>query len=249
MFDIKLVNDSLIGLEIKKLDRNVYLECLQSGGISVTDLAKKQGVERRTVYSALDRLREVGLLKLGREKYNRAVVVEPPSKLLELLERKKNGLSYNCYQLESNMSFLMAKYAENSPLSSLKISEGRKKFLECLDSLLSQEAEVIFYGDYVGFVEMAGSEYELQWWRKCERKGIKGRVLSLGGGSDFKGEKYNCLVRRIRESKGEIGFFMACGMKILIWNQAAKRGFMLEDELLDNMLKRLFEASWLVASE
>jgi sugar-specific transcriptional regulator TrmB len=80
-------------LDLSQNEAIIYETLVDLGEMSVSDIARESGVNRRNVYDALDRLSEKGLVfekQVHNEKHVQAV---NPEKLKELLQRKEDKLS------------------------------------------------------------------------------------------------------------------------------------------------------------
>jgi len=99
-----LRNAGLTDLEIE-----VYLTIIDLGSCLAGEITRKTGIHRRTVYDAIERLIEKGLvsyIKTNNRKYFEAY---PPRKLLEILKEKENLLKEAIPELEKRFEFSKEK--------------------------------------------------------------------------------------------------------------------------------------------
>jgi HTH-type transcriptional regulator, sugar sensing transcriptional regulator len=88
-----------LGLDGKKA--KVYLAALQLGTASAQEVAKKAGLKRPTATEILEGLVERGLVSFVTEKRTRLFTVEPPQKLIALLQEQERQTKMIIPQLEA----------------------------------------------------------------------------------------------------------------------------------------------------
>lgn len=88
-----------MGLDGKKAQ--VYLSALQLGTASAQEIAKKAELKRPTATEILEGLVERGLVSFVTEKRTRLFTVEPPQKLITLLEEQQRQAKVIIPQLEA----------------------------------------------------------------------------------------------------------------------------------------------------
>jgi len=169
----EVIEKALESIGLVALDRRLYQACLELGNPSVSELSRKLSVERRTVYSSLERLKKQGLLNGERQAYDRGVCVQSPDKIISLLEKGKTSLAYAQYQLEEALPNLLAAYSQAGSLDGFKIYKGKKQVVLALDELLAAtKKEINYLGDYAALLSWLGGEYEMSWQRKRIRRKI-----------------------------------------------------------------------------
>jgi sugar-specific transcriptional regulator TrmB len=247
------MSKALASLGLNQLDVNVYLTIFTKGKVGVSQLARLLEVERVTIYSALVRLQEYGLLPVERQPYERTVTVEPPSRIYALLEKKRTELFYQTKGLEDALPRLMAEYAAKGHLASFRLFEGREQFLAIFEEAVREaEKKLFYYGDAKSFVDYVGIDYENRWVRKRVAKRIKLQMLVFS--DRYVIERYKLVDKKeLRETRiiaTKSAFqssFMVYGTKTLLWNPVAERAVVIDDPLLTDMFRYLFTAQWKLA--
>jgi len=79
-----------LGFSRKEVD--VYLAVLQSGKVSASDVARKTGINRTTVYSVSKELMKKGVIREDLGKKTRYLVALSPSELTSLTEKEERRL-------------------------------------------------------------------------------------------------------------------------------------------------------------
>lgn len=121
----------------------VYLALLDLGEAKMTDIAKKAGMKRPTVYLIIEELELLGLassVTKGKKKYYAAA---HPRRLAELTK-------YRAHQVEESMPELLARYGKDSQKPKVQMYEGEqgieKAYREAY-TLLSNKEEGLWFGD------------------------------------------------------------------------------------------------------
>ena len=85
---------------LTRIEAKVYLALLQNGSQSAGAITKTSGVHRRTVYDAISRLIEKGLISYIRAGNTKVYQAAHPERLLELLKDQEEFLSKELPELE-----------------------------------------------------------------------------------------------------------------------------------------------------
>jgi sugar-specific transcriptional regulator TrmB len=104
-----MVGGMLTEVGLTKTEAKVYLTLLEEGASLAGVLSRKSGVHRRSVYDALERLIEKGLvsyIKTNNRKYFEAV---NPRKILQILEEKKEAIKSALPELELRYNLVKEK--------------------------------------------------------------------------------------------------------------------------------------------
>lgn len=122
LMDAQLLED--IGLT--KLEIKVYLAMLDLGSASAGEISSVSGVHRRSVYDALDRLLEKGLVTIINVNNRREYQAVNPNRLLDLMRAREANI-------QQVLPELLARFntsREKNPASFFKGKEGIKAIFE-----------------------------------------------------------------------------------------------------------------------
>lgn len=246
---------SLLSLGVSSFDAQVYLTVFHKGNIGVSQLARLLNVERVTIYSSLERLQTTGLLPSNRQAYGRTIAVEPPSRIYDLLEKKRTELFYQAKDLEESLPRLMAEFAAKGHMSAFRLFEGRDQFLAVFEEAVREaKDELFYYGDAKSFVDYVGIDYENRWVRKRVSKRIQLQMLVFK--DTFILDRYKAIDKKeLRETRfitDKSVFqpsFMIYGSKVLLWNPIAERAIVIDDLLIAEMFRSIFKSQWKVAEK
>lgn len=128
-----------IGLEEKQVA--VYLAVLESGDVTMTQLAKKAGLKRPTAYLAVEALQMIGLISEIKKGKRQIYSAAHPRRLLEILRSRQS-------QIEDVLPQLLALH--NSPKDKPKIQvfegeSGMEQLYEELYQSLNNKEEALWF--------------------------------------------------------------------------------------------------------
>lgn len=249
-----MLTNILAGLDLKEEEVETYVLLLEIGPSTVSQLAKKMGKPRPSLYGFLKRLQEKGIvtqsLKLGVRTY----LAESPEKISLLFRQKIEDLEdkqKRYQQLLPQLGKTLASKFLNPKFQLYEGEEGVKHILK--DMLLYNDIETqafwpikdmldILSPDffrYLNKVRIKNNLYTRAIWPKDKVVDIKKHPY-LGVGDRFK--------REIRIAPKEVDFSMGYwiyGNKAaFISSRKESFGFILESGELTEMLRTQFEVLW-----
>lgn len=242
------LESSLELLGLYSFDRRVYLEIFKRGTRSVSELSRLLGVERPTIYASLERLQQKGLIP-QKHKFSRSISVESPQKLIAILEYEKSRFGEQKSLLEQSLPNLLAEYSAKNLPSVYKLFEGKRQFLTIFEeSLREAKEEILYYGNAQQFIRYEGEEYEQEYITKRVEKGIFMKILVLESETtkelDFKDKEELRETRFLPKNNYYESSFMVYGAKTLLWNPVAERALVIEDKIITDMFRQMFNNAW-----
>lgn len=132
----------LTDIEIK-----IYLMLLKEGSSLASDISKKTGIHRRTIYDSIERLIEKGLIsyiKTNNRKYFEAV---NPSRLSEILKEKEDNINKIIPELEGLR--LIAKEKKET-----LFFRGKQSLKSLFDDQIRVGKEILILGDAINVNEI-----------------------------------------------------------------------------------------------
>ena len=126
-----LRNAGLTDLEIQ-----VYLTIIDLGSCLAGEITRKTGIHRRTVYDAIERLIEKGLISYIKTNNRKYFEAYPPAKLLEILKEKETILEEAIPELEKRFEFSKEK-------KETLFFRGRQALKTIFDDQISEGKEVL----------------------------------------------------------------------------------------------------------
>jgi sugar-specific transcriptional regulator TrmB len=181
-----------LGLSDKEIA--VYSTILPMGSASIRILEKKTGINRGSVYDALESLAEKGFIAVEKKGLRRKFIVKSPEELLSSIEKKQRNLESQKRKIEREMPKLLSFYAKQGGRPSVEYfddDEGIKKILE--DVLLNLKAKFCKKKEYYVYSSKSVRRYLYKLFPNFTREkimaGVKTKVIALGEGGDPKNLK------------------------------------------------------------
>lgn len=94
----------LTQLGLSKLEAKAYLALLGLGSATALPIARKAKIKRTSIYNFIDRLIDMGLVSKTTRNSRTVFVAEPPERLKNILEEKKELLNNNLENIKSIFS-------------------------------------------------------------------------------------------------------------------------------------------------
>lgn len=249
-----LLYGSLDELGCTDNEKKLYVLSLFLGPATLSDLAEHLGIPRPNVYKVIDGLEKKQLAKFSeRKKFARTFMVEPPTKVTELLREKREAVARLDQTITASMPDLLSLYRQGELPTSIRIFQGEEQFRKSYEILL-QEAQgtIQFFGslkDFVGFNTWLGQQNLIN--RRMER-GLKTQVLVLpcpeAEAVKAKDAQENRETRLLDAAMPPfVTSFQVFGKKVIIWQPKAPLAMLIEDEYMTQMLQSVFHHLWVKA--
>lgn len=156
----------------------VYLTGLALGPSLASHIAKEARLNRPLTYHLLELLANKGLISKSGQKHGQLFMVEPPSRLKRILERKRLELEQMEVQLEKASS-------ELESLTTAKPIASRVRFYEGLEGIknVAQETVKVEGNQIMALVsvenvfEILDEAFLRYWFRQREKKKIQSRSI------------------------------------------------------------------------
>ena len=244
MLEVKeLLKD--IGLTDKEIA--VYSVLLPLGSASVRLLAQKTGINRGSVYDALEVLLKKGLIASEARGAGRRFLMRSPDEILETLQAQKHHLELTEKKVHAMLPTLFSFYTKHGGRPSVEYfdsNDGIRRILEDVLETVSRLPEKR-YSTYSS-KSVRSYLYKLfpDFTREKVRRGIRTRVIALGSGGDPK----NLKLAERKEVGGDAPAYMIIyGSKIAMLSVAEDEtpfGVLVRDEKIASTQQILFDHLW-----
>jgi sugar-specific transcriptional regulator TrmB len=225
---------------LTRVEANVYLALLQNGAQAAGTITKSTGIHRRTVYDAIARLIEKGLVSYIRANNTRIYQATHPERLMELLKEQE-------LQLSAQMTQLEALYARQPSRHETVFFRGRKGLKALLDDQLkAKDATILIQGATPAAVEQFRF-YFPQFDRSRVQRRIKARLLF---DQRIVGQKY---VQRIpladarmikTEKPQDVVTFIYGDTISIVYFSERPFGIMIREQAIAEQHRNWFEILW-----
>jgi sugar-specific transcriptional regulator TrmB len=171
--------DIFAELDVDSLTASVYEFFLIHPELTISNCAKELLLHRHQVYSALDKLQEIGMLK----SQTKSIIIEPPETLIILLEYKSIKLNSTARNLETLIPKLKGDMS-NRDGSFVKTYFRKTQLLEVVQNsinLMSKDETALIFGESEDFYKLIEAQYLVKTIvQKRVKKQIKAKVLLVG---------------------------------------------------------------------
>jgi len=125
----------------------IYLVLLEKGSIRAGEISRYTGIHRRSVYDAIERLIEKGLVSYIKTNNRHYYEAADPGRLLELLKEREDNIKDIMPELE-----LLRKFSEEK--KETLFFRGRQAIKTVFDDQIREGKEVLIFGDAVNVNEI-----------------------------------------------------------------------------------------------
>lgn len=238
------ISNILIQLGFSKNEIDIYMASLELGLSSVQDIAKKAGIKRTTAYSVLESLALRGFFSKTTEKGKTRYIVEPPDKLLSIV----NGIES---QLKEIMPELKAIYNNKKNKPKILFYEGKSAIQMVYEDTLNEKpSEILEWNTDKFFTDFPADFNYIQ--KRVQLK-IKARRMAPSGSTWHK--KHKSLDKsELSETIVVPGYKFSPEIEVNIYNNKVafinyveKMSVIIESPAIAKAMKQAYEMSWLGA--
>jgi sugar-specific transcriptional regulator TrmB len=235
------IKNSLYQLGLKGREADVYLASLELGAGSVSQLAKKSGLKRTTIYDILEGLIQKGLIVQTKKGKKRLFYAEEPRFLEKLIENKKTVFRDILPLLES-----IHNTAGTKP--KIRYYEGREGLKEIYRDTLN------FSGELLAFVtenilSHLGEDFANEYIKKRKKSKITVRAIGPDTDDVIKYKKNDReqmrQTRLVPKEKFPFSIEMDIyGNKIFFASFKEQMGIIIESSEIAKNMRFLFDLAW-----
>lgn len=169
---------ALLQLNLSEKEIATYLVLLENGSLAVQDIARQTGINRVTVYTAIDELKSKGLVAESRKGKRKLFVAENPETLKNLLKQKEDLLAKEMASLENIiLPALKAINVNQKNKPQIKFFEGADGINKVYDEYILKSANVINCGSYETATRVISEKDERDYFQDIRAKKIFYRMI------------------------------------------------------------------------
>ncbi len=245
-----LLHRALAELGLSQVEQNLYILLTKLNKFSITAISKELAVERVTVYRLLDRLVTHGLVHASTTGKRKIYTPESPGKVVALLKKKQSAAKSLTDQLSQLLPELQFEFNQAHSRQKIKIYEQEEDYINLLHDFVAEANGFIYWIGSVDILRMLplSSEEAIQFRinSKITSKWISfpNREFALRPHADERRE-----VRWLPSDNPTEATIIAFGNKIAIWNTVFLKIIVLEDQLIFNLFRTIFDCLWIHLSE
>jgi sugar-specific transcriptional regulator TrmB len=238
--------DAFEQIGLSQIEAEIYQHFLNRTDLSLTELANELKVDRVKFYKAIHNLLETELItSLSKGKYS----VEPPSKISSLIKHRERQQHKTWESLQELLPDLNASYESHTQKPYFSVYENTKQFMNLFDSVLDDaQGEILFYGNVEYWINSISLTYQKEWTYLRAKRNIHSRMLYFDTPdmdwflrrNDSQLRKYKIL------PKNHIckGVFYVYGNTTIQWNPLLPRAIKIQDSIMAETMRSMFETLW-----
>jgi len=168
-------------LGLSEHEARLYLVGLKLGTSSASILAKQASLGRTLVYHLLNQLKAKGLVSEQGSGNGKKFFMEPPQRLLDIVERKQKefeGMAIQISQITKELQSSASVFASIPQVRVYEGLEGIKNFAQ--DTLATQGAELKSIVPITHLLKMLDKHFLRYWFLGRNKNKIKGNTLFIG---------------------------------------------------------------------
>jgi len=230
--------ETLMQTGLTETETKIYLILLRSGAMNSTEITKKSGLHRRTVYDILSRMVEKGIisyiLKNNRSVYEAA----SPQKLLEIIKQREAAL-------EDSLSELNRIFNSQKKKETTKFFQGKNGLKTVLEEQIADKKPIHVLLAYRGASEFL--KYHFKWYN---RERIRRKIpIKLIFDSASRGKHERIPYAQVRYISGYEASPAATNIygdkvAIILWSQENPFAVVIENKEIADNYRRFFEILW-----
>lgn len=177
--NIMAIKDSLQQLGLNEKETAVYLSCLELGESSIVAIRAHTNLARTTVFHALERLEQKGLVEIIETPHRRIYFPHPPKKIVSLLIDQAEKIKLQAESFREHLPELNQLYNVSpfQPKVRLFLGEEIKQIYE--EILASPVDEFMYLGETNKILSILSKRYLSEFVKKKVEKGIWTKSLRV----------------------------------------------------------------------
>ena len=169
---------ALLQLKLTEKEIATYLMLLENGASTVQDISRASGVNRVSVYSALDELKQKGLVAESRKGKKKLFVAEDPENLERLIAERQEETKMEAQLLQNTILPMLRAInisQENKP--QIKFFEGKEGIEQVFEEYILKHKDVINCGSYETAAKVVSEKEELAYFQEIKARKIFYRMI------------------------------------------------------------------------
>lgn len=200
-YDEIVTSFGYFGLE--KIDAVIYLTLLDSGPSTMSELATKLEVDRGRIYRAMEKLVDIGVVKLHSAKVTTCEAIKPETAFMMLIEKKKTKVT-ELRKISKDLIPQLQQFTrkpEEVKSPSISMIEGRNSIYTRIGKLIQDSVNPVYFvtttDDFVRMCQTAIPEKI----KTANSKGLRIRIVVDAENSELKNLNKSLKLPEIRFGK------------------------------------------------
>lgn len=239
---------ALLQLNLTEKEIATYVILLQNGPLGVQEISRESGINRVSIYSAIDELKSKGLLSESRKGKKKLFVAESPEKLKLYFEDAKEKLLKKEKLLNNSiLPLLKALDISEEKKPQIKFFEGKSGIDKVFDEYILKNQTAINCGSYDTATRAISDEEEKKFFDLIKEKKVFYRMILEDTPLNRKFAEFGKSITHTKflspETKVPADIVVAGPMVALI-SYDKKTSVLIEDEIIARTMKVFLEFMW-----
>jgi len=161
---------NLVQIGLNEKEAKTYLAALEVGNVSISDLARKTGLNRVTTYDVINSLKDKGLISQTQKAKKKLYVAAEPDTLQRLVATKENILN-------QSLPYLLGLSNITKKKPKIMFFEGEQGMIGLYQKTLEAKDELLTFGDEKHFYNLVLEKYFPDYRIQRIKKGIKAKMI------------------------------------------------------------------------
>jgi len=233
-------------------ESRVYHALLKSGPASIRSIAGATGINRGTVYEALKKLADRGLVTRSQKKQERRYMAQDPDVLQLIFKDERRRLATIRKELSKFLPELKTMYGTLHKQPVIRIYEGHSGSALILEDVLKTVAAEKNKEYYVYSAANIREHLYYNFSSFSDRRikaGVKTKVIAIGAGGELRGLDER---KWLTTKRGAPAYMIIYANKLAIISLSASGkpiGVVIEDSGVAQTQRLIFEALWKTLNE
>lgn len=235
----------LVGFSTKEIC--VYLALLELGKGTVSQIARKAGINRTTGYDILDGLVVKGVVSISGKEPKQEYNAESPEAIKKYISREIENKKQALAEVETIVPELTTLHNKTAR-PKVFFYEGKEGLEKVYEDTLSSHEEIRAYAS-VEDIQPTLPHYFPEYYKRRARKGI--RIRAIFPESEDARERASLDLEEIRQSlivpADKFGFHPEINIydnKVMIASWREKLGIIIESSEIADAMKKIYELAW-----
>lgn len=241
------LQNNLMAMGFSEKEATVYISSLELGKGTVSQIARKAGINRTTAYHILGSLVSRGLVVISGKEPKQEYVAEPPEKIINMFS---NYIKANQNYIEEAKDIIPKLKSLHNVRGrpQIRFYEGKEGIQQVYEDTLTSKETIRAYAS-VEDTQHTLPEYFPEYYKRRAKKGIRIRAIFPATPEAVELSKHN--KEEIRETalipadkfsfSPEINIY---NNKVMIASWKESLGIIIESEEIADAMKKIFELAW-----
>lgn len=233
-----MLGESLETAGLTRVESKVYLTLVDLGPSLAGQITKKSGIHRRTIYDALDRLAEKGLISYIVKNNRKYFEATNPSRIVDLMKEKED-------EVKNSLPELMNLFSKTKAKEETLFYKGKDGLKNAFEDQINESKEILVLGASPEAGEIM--QFYFRWYNK--RRQDKKIKIKFIANIESRGKIKAPLseIRYLNDLGPAAMNIYADKVAIILWNKEKPVAIIIKNKEISDSYRIFFEHMWKTA--